>query len=217
MKKIIFLIWCIILLFTSCSTIKKYSSIPIKRDLDYEFVTRVPADIVNIYDSSLVDSWYRTFNRCVQIKNNIDKEIDEREIKIIKSGRVFSGVSAVLSIGTAIYSLAFLNPSTVAIGIVGILMGTTATTSLAFLKQDERINVLREKSNKLEQLKEICEEELAILEMLIAKKNLLVYSGKTDILEETPPDSEVMEKYQEIEVQIIELRRALTKWDNEAK
>jgi hypothetical protein len=208
-----------IILLNSCS-IQKYTLTPIVPDSNNIFVNRLPSDIVTDYDDKLTESWIRTYNRCIQIKIAIDKEIDKRERKQNSLGKVFSGVGGATGLATAIYALAATNPSTAAIGILGIFGGTTFATSMGFIREDKIVITLKEKSNKLELLKSECEFELTKLEELISKKNLLVRTGKNDIKDNTDdpePDPDVINFYEQIESQIIKLRVVLSRWDNEAK
>jgi len=224
--KYIFILIIFIFTVSSCS-IQKYTLIEIKPDTNGLYVNRLPSNLVTEYDSLLSISWLRSYNKCVQIKIAIDKEIDQRERQQNSISKIFSGVGGTAGLAIAIYALAATNPSTVAIGIMGLFSGTTFATSMGFVKNDQIVIVLKEKSKNLEQLKSQAEFELTKLEELIAKKNLLVRLGKNDlkgyddygrIIQSNPePDVEVVKYYEQIENQIITLRTILSKWDNEAK
>ncbi len=227
MKRQFNLFLILLMLSVSSCSIQKYTLAEIKPDSNGLYVNRLPSDLVTEYDSLLSISWLRTYDKCVRIKMAIDKEIDQRERKQNSIGKVFSGVGGITGLATAIYALATTNPSTVAIGIMGIFSGTTFATSMGFVKDDQIVVALKEKSKNLEQLKSQAESELTKLEELIAKKNLLVRTGKNDlkgfdeygrIIQSAPePDAEVVKMYEQIESQIIILRTISSKWDNEAK
>lgn len=210
----------------SCS-IQKYSLIEITPDTQGIYINRLPSNIVEEYDSLLAISWMRTYNKCIQIKTAIDKEIDERDRRQKSIVKILSGVGGIAGFTTAIYALAATNPSTVALGILGLFSGTSFATSMGFAKDDQIIIGLKEKSQNLEQLKSQAEMELTELEELISKNNLLIRMGKNDlkgmdiynrVIQSDPePDQEVLKMYEQIEKQIIVLRVILSKWDNEAK
>jgi hypothetical protein len=215
-----------ILMACSCS-IQKYSLVEIKPDTIGLYVNRLPSNLVTDYDPDLSDSWIRTYNKCIQIKAAIDKEIDIRDRRQNSIVQIFSGIGGTTGLATAVYVLAVANPSTTVIGIMGIFSGTTFATSMGFAKDDQIAVSLKEKSKNLELFKSQAETELTTLEELIAKKNLLVRIGKADlksidtngrVIQSDPePNEDVVKMYESIEKQIITLRTVLSKWDNEAK
>jgi hypothetical protein len=92
---------------------------------------------------------------------------------------------------------------------------------MAFFNNDERATYLTAKSRRIDELRQTAELELSILENKHVELSLLINQGKKDIMDEDGnrqvPDTEVVEKYKELETQITKLRTALSNWASELK
>ena len=217
MKTIKFFILSIVIL-TSCK-VSNYSIEVIDPDPNLVYVNRIPTTQIKKYDIALYNSWNLTYSRNIQIKYNIDKEIDQRLKNKTKVRKWLSGIGGISGFGTAVYVLAAVNPSTTVIGILGLFSGTTLITSFNFAENDERLITLIEKSKKLEILKANAEKELTNLEQLFGKKYLATVEGKIDMSKKVKVtvDPVIVDIYYKIEDQIVVFRTAISNWENEAK
>lgn len=215
-----------IFIHTGCTSIPRFSIVEIKPDSHNTFVLLPPSESLILYDSALAEQWYRTFNHSAQIKKSIATEIDARAKKQITKKSIMAGISGLLALSNTLYILNKDNPDKKVVGTLSALSGTSMITLLPAFTNDERLETLKEKLNRIKILENRSVSVFSDIETKLTEKAIIEYEldpGQNPLFDDLTKE-EIKKHYIKINKLIFEideisknLRKLLIDWANEAQ
>jgi hypothetical protein len=191
----------------------------VKPDSDSVYVITPTPKNVTAYDSSIAKQWQRTFNHCSQTRKAIAIELSQRKERVSGRRSLFLSIGGLAGLANAIYTGIQDDPKKDITVPLSIISGSALLTFLPSLIEDERVEML---SNKLERLNDLqikAENALYNLDTEVSVIGKLQEQLKKENNEEERKilKLKLNDLFMKAEVLIGVLKRALTAWSNEAQ
>jgi hypothetical protein len=205
-----------------CASIKSYSTVDIKPDVNHIYVlTPAPLSLLQYGDTTTAAQWERTYNYGIQKKNAIAKEIDQRESRLFVQKFWLLTIGGLAGLVNTIYIGIKEESKTEKIVTVplAVISGTALLSSLPTFSRDERLDILKEKAEKLDTLKSQAEDALNELDVTLVDKALLdqAYEQEKDPQKKEHIEQQINDIIRRVAIQTSALKKILTNWSTAAQ